>query len=66
MAHVVCCECGLSHCLGARIPSGTRSRCGDGVSCLLGDLELHWALSFLLHYDCPRGNALAVRDVAHS
>jgi hypothetical protein len=36
------------------------------ISCLLGDLELHWALSLLLHYDCPRGNALAVRDVAHS
>jgi hypothetical protein len=38
--------------------------CVNGISCLLSDLELHSALCLLLHYDCPRGNALAARDVA--
>jgi hypothetical protein len=33
------------------------------ISSLLGDLELHWPLGLLLHYDCPRCHALTVHGI---
>ena len=37
---------------------------GHGLPRGLGDLELHRSRGLLLHADCPRGDAVAVADVA--
>jgi hypothetical protein len=38
--------------------------CHNQVSCLLGNLKLHWPLGLLLHYDDSRKYLTTLRDVA--
>jgi hypothetical protein len=46
--------------------ASTANRRSESLPRLLGDSELNGPLGLLLHDDCPRGNALAMRNVPHA